>query len=258
LKFESATPVRFFFKEKFHIWFIKNPVLVYTPGKVGSSTIVNSLRKSGLPEIQPHSLSSSFPGVYFVYVKLSRYRNIFYIIKSWLLTLKACIYKIIHKYRKLKMVVLIRSPGSRNISAFFEHFHHLKKGEVSNYSPFELEELFYQHGYHDAQEVWLDRELKGVFGIDIYQLGAFKKGQPIIIQKKNIDLFFIRLEDLKPNWNEFSKWLNCGSLDMRVTNRSQYKPYSQLYKKTKELVLKNKEYAQSIEDTKFFRTFYKG
>ena len=254
--FENATPVRLGLIKRYKLWFLSAPILIYTPGKVGSSTIANSLRKLNISEVQPHSLRYSMPGIYFVKPKFTLAQRRYYAARSFLLNMKTYFFKYANKNNRIRMVVLVRSPAVRNISAFFEHFHHLNLGAVNKFSANEIENLFYKYGFHDAQEKWLDDEIGEIFGVDLYE-SAFEKGKALTITKSELDLFFIRLEDLSGSWKILSDCLGLKDMQMEPTNRSEYKKYAELYKETKNLVLENKEYLESIENTKFFEKFYR-
>jgi hypothetical protein len=256
MSFEQATPRKMSFLDKLFIWLIKNPVVVYTPGKVGSSSIVNSLRSLGVDEVQPHSLRYSNPGVYFVLAPSTCIQRLYYSLKSVLLRVKTMVYKCCHVGRKVKIVSLIRSPAERNISAFFEHFHHLGLGEINDFTAQELADLFFLYGDYDAQERWLREELKAVFGIDLYETLSFEVGKPVTLSRGNVQLFFLRMEDLNGCFNELKLWLGLSRLTLIPTNRSEYKEYAVVYKDAKSIIMSSAEYMWAVENTHFYKTFY--
>ena len=256
MSYEVATPRKMGFCEKLVGWLIKNPVVIYTPGKVGSSSIVNSLRSLGVDEVQPHSLRYSIPGVYFVSAPSTHLQKLYYLLKTALLRVKTMAYKACHIGREVKVISLVRSPAERNISAFFEHFHHLGVGEINDFTAQELAELFYKYGDYDAQERWLSEELKAVFDIDLYEALSFDVGRPVTVSRGNVKLFFLRMEDLNGCFDELKLWLGLPGLTLIPTNRSEYKEYAVVYKETKSIILNNADYISAIENTYFFKSFY--
>lgn len=256
MSFEKATARRMSIAEKFRVWFVKNPVLLYTPGKVGSSTIVNSLRAAGVDEVQPHSLRFSIPGIYFVCAPRSRAQTCFDFFCTLLLRLKIFLYLVSKVGRRIKIITLVRSPVDRNISAFFEHFHHLKCGDVTDYSASQLEQMFYRFGDHGAQERWLNEEIVRVFGLHINDFQSIREGEPVVLSKGNIDVYFVRTEDLDRCFESLRGWLELPNLMLLPTNRSANKPYAEQYKATKALVLANENYVSSVEGSDFFKKFY--
>jgi len=256
MSYEVATPRRMSFFGKLVGWLLKNPVVIYTPGKVGSSSIVNSLRSLGVDEVQPHSLRYSIPGIYFVSAPSTRLQRLYYFLKTVLLRVKTVAYKACHIGREVRVVSLVRSPAVRNISAFFEHFHHLGVGEINDFTAQELADLFYKYGDYNAQERWLSEELKAVFGINLYEFLSFEVGRAITVSRGNVKLLFLRMEDLDDCFDELKLWLGLPGLTLIPTNRSEYKEYARVYKEAKSIIMNNAEYISTIENTRFFKTFY--
>lgn len=253
---EKATSKKLTTLKKFKHWYLENPVLVYTMGKVGSSTIVNSLRKLKVPEMQPHSLTYSRKGSYFVLPELSRLEKTIWGIKSQLIKVKAQLYLKSKVGKKIKIISLTREPISRNISAFFEQIHHITDRNIEEISTSELIDLFWKFANHQTPLIWFDQEIKELFGIDIFDFEFDKKNGAVIINEGDIQILLMTLEKLKNQEAKLASFLGIEEISLSSTNRSEKKNYNRKYNQFMNQIEIPDNYIKEMYESKYMKHFY--
>ena len=145
----------------------KNVILVYQPGKVGSTSICNALNAQyDGPVIHLHimkeehrrKLKSPRIGDETRQRLLSDYQSAFAPVKQ------------LGKSSKIKIITLTRDPLSRNLSAFYQNLDQIDKAKFDG-APFTQESLWELYMKSEKSTFilnWFDRELFLNFGIDVY------------------------------------------------------------------------------------------
>ena len=207
------------------------PVVVYQMGKVGSSTLCNSLKK-----IRPRNID-----VYHIHVLTEDsikalenvYKDNFYkasffpthILESQYLR------KQLDKGKKeWKVVTLVREPVSRNISLFFqvldsglgykyeEKLKYMKIDDIVE----ELQKLFLEensgfekYNGHEAPLHWFETEIEPTLNIDVFSI-EFPHSQGYELYQSDLaDLLLIRLENLNECAGEaFKKFLDIDDFTL--------------------------------------------
>lgn len=253
--YDKATAKKLKFKEKIKTWFSsEGTVLVYTMGKVGSSTIVNSIRKAGLMEVQPHSLTFSRRGSYFVLPEKNKTELAKDLYKTILMKIKVAVWKKLNQNKKIKVITLVREPISRNISAFFEQSHYISD-DINELGVCEVERLFWKYANHDAPLRWFDDEIKKVFGIDIYCI-SLNKDKYSIVSKNNVDILVLRLENLSSYESVIGDFLGKKNFKIINANIGTNKAYSHNYKKFKESISIPMSYINKMYNSNYMKHFY--
>ena len=246
-------------------------VVVYQMGKVGSSTVRDSLNElSDIDVYHIHVLTEdSIKELEKVY-KDNFHRTSFFpvhILESQYLR------KQLDKGRKKwKVVTLVREPVIRNISTFFQI---LYSGLGYNYSEKlkymkiddivkELQNLFFKknsgfekYNGHEAPLHWFDNELKSALNIDVF-LKEFpcSKGYEIY-QSDQADLLLIRLENLNKCADEaFKKFLDIDNFTLVPSNISSNKSYSQIYQRFLDTLVLPEHYLDKLYKSKYMNHFY--
>jgi hypothetical protein len=184
----------------------RETVIVYQMGKVGSTTIYNSLQPlKNLDVYHIHSLTKTR-----IEIVEENYKNSFrynhtipaHILESQYLRKK--LDKGLEGKKKWKVVTLVRDPIARNISSFFqileEYVGHnyqtkIKSMKVEDIIE-ELMELFLYNYKGEKPLIWFDIELKSAFGIDIYSREFSKSNGYEIYEAESADVLLIKLENL--------------------------------------------------------------
>jgi hypothetical protein len=253
--YDKATARKLSIKEKVNTW-IKNDeiILVYTMGKVGSSTLVNSIREIGQLEIQPHSLVMNKRGTYFVKPDRKLFGIIRDTYKTTTLRIKTSIWKMLTKKKSIKVITLVREPISRNISAFFEQSHYITHN-INELNEKEINDLFWKYANHHAPLNWFDDEIKKVFNIDVYNKPLNKKKFQRY-KEKNVDLLVLRLEDLKSQENIIADFLSAPNFTLVNANVGDNKIYADKYRSFKKNLVVSSSYKDKMYNSKYMKHFY--
>lgn len=199
-------------------------VLVYTIGKVGSTSIGDSIKNS----VVLHSLNGE-PNKYFS----AKYQSSFLLrilnYLKWIFYIKKT-KKIIKKKKdnndKIKIITGIRDPIARNISAFFQS---LSEGNNNNTSNNVLIEEFFLFANHFTPLYWFEREIRHHFNINIYNHKFNKSKGYSIIEKNGVEIFLYRLDKLDELEKEIGKFLDSKNFELKYKNKSNQKWYSEKY-----------------------------
>lgn len=244
------------------------PIIIYQMGKVGSSTVFSSLKQSDIqnPVIQIHFLSKNgIEEAEAYFQNLPNPVNAHHIQRSKTLREKI-IRNRFDPNLSWRIVTLVRDPIAREISDFFQN--------INLYHP----ELFDQNAKLDENRstkllceilnnfnesadyacTWFDKELKAVFDIDVFSYPFDTKKGYSIMEKGNVKVLCIRLEDLDTVFGDAMTRLLSKKLHFTLhkKNIGQEKPLSESLKVTLEkLVLPNDTY-NKIYSSRFVRHFY--
>jgi len=147
------------------IYLKSNPfIIVYQMGKVGSNSVVESIRKAGnyavfhIHRLNPDNIAKSEKGNIIQSLSLLNER------------MAVLLYnRITAGERKVKIISIVREPIDRNCSAFFQNFKIFTGLDYknSNFREKELQEIFLSRYSHQVPLQWFDVEMKAVTGIDV-------------------------------------------------------------------------------------------
>jgi hypothetical protein len=255
---EKATPRNLSFFTKVLQWYVKNPILVYTMGKVGSSSIVSTLREYDIEEVQPHSLTLSRRGSYFVVPTRSKAQNIKDKVKSGLLKLKGQVYFSSKRLmgKKIKIVTLTRDPLARTISAYFEQYQYVLKKDINQITTRELIDNFHEFANHKTPHIWFDNEIRTMLGTDVYSVNFDKELGCGEIETNTYNLLIVKMEKLSSLEGVLANYFNVKDFQLKSTNRSEYKVYKEAYDKFKQEVTFSKAYLDFHYNSKYAKHFY--
>ena len=213
------------------------PVLVYQMGKVGSTSIYQSLLKQ-------------YPGAvlhthrFLQKHKRPQIRSLY----RWAVVEK----------RPLKVISLTRDPISRNVSAFFENFERdigIPFAE-SNFSIEELKTLFLSKDNHELPLKWFDNNILKNFDIDVFA-EPFPEGGVSTYSHKNVELLIIHLEiSDDEKINAIKSFLSMDHFEINNMNVGSNKDYSSSYRMFKEKVKLPATYIDEMCESKYFNHFY--
>lgn len=194
-------------------------ILVYTMGKVGSTSIYESILKAGFECYHIHDLEHPTTNQE-KYVK--------------------------DDFRPKKVISLTRDIVARNISNFFQNLNN-KSRPWYTLPGQDLTEAFYKIDikHHLAPQHWFDNQIKKFLNVDIYE---HKIDKHIQIKK----LLVMRVENL--DFSVVSKFMGA-KLKVVNTNLSENKGYRDQYKKFLETPIRE-DYLNLMYSCKYMRHFY--
>jgi len=246
-------------------------------GKVGSSTIVRSLRAQRVdrPIYHPHFLSKER------IAETEKDRKEFFRTQRYSYLKRPWLYEFLVKQldgglkgRKWKVITLTREMISRNLSAFFEnlevkgfdeggryeissHYYKIPPTTIEMNDLEPLSRLFFEKVNHDSPDQFFDREIRGVLGVDVFDREFPKSKGYCIYEGKSADILLLRLEDLNRVAAEaFREFLDISHFELTIANVGEEKSYALLYKKFKEQVDLPDEYLERMYDSRYMRHFY--
>ena len=226
-------------------------IVSYQMGKVASSSIAASIIHCE----QFHSWSSEEPIMFFSSRNTGSLKG---------RILQYCVWRIRYmrlalryKYTlknngRVKLIVGVREPVSRNVSGYFQSLMKKEKGV----SVRECIERFNAYCPHLAPLTWFDVELKQKLGIDIYQYEFDKENGYARFSQGPFDIFVYRQEDLKDNVSALRDFLGDSQFTLESVNEAGSKWSSSLYKKFINEFCPSREYLQLMYRSKYFTHFY--
>ena len=191
--------------------------LVYQPGKVGSTTVWNTLLQEGVDATHIHNIFSSDdtdPEIV-VAKKASDY------FKKYL------------RAEGCKIITLVRDPIARELSQFMQGF------SSDMYTAYQFDsgcslaakaaELITTQLDCNDEFTWFDRELKEATGIDIYQYPFDKEKGYAWIKEGNIEILVLTLEKLNENAEVLGEFVGKPGIQLQNGNVGDEKQYKYLY-----------------------------
>lgn len=261
------------------------PILVYQMGKVGSTSVVASLKEAGIsnPVYHVHQLR---------YYKLKSrikknikrlnenrkrrdldghfrmYRHLYlnYLIRqleSHILLRK----KLDENFNEIswKVITLVRDPIMRQISGFFFNFHN--RPELLDEKGQFLKEKSMKALKHQVIKRlirpwnwslrWFDREFKEVLKVDPYKFPFNHDKGYSFIYTKNLSILIIKLEKLNQCFPEaIYKFINKNDLQLIKRNIAEKKFYYNAYKYVVNNIAFGYKFCKRVYSSKFIKHFY--
>lgn len=204
-------------------------ILVYQPGKAGSSAVYSGLKKCGKYVLHSHSLTCVGDA------------------EDALQKLVDC--------KSGKIISLVREPISRTLASMWQNI-----SSVKFYSPKadmkEIENFFWEDGFEEKQFTWFNREMKKVFNIDIYKHKFDKERGWQIIRSGNIELLLMKMEKLNELETVIGDFVGIKDFKLENVNVGSEKPYRFAYQQYKERFYIPSDRLKIIYENKYVQHFY--
>jgi hypothetical protein len=245
-----------------------DPVLVYQMGKVGSTSVVRSLRAAGVKQplyhihdLNPATLASNE----------QLYRRKYdgeWQRPSHLWTSQYLLRRLAQPARRerpWKIITLTRDPVRRNLSAFFQTLElefDRRLGQAASQPDgqlvAELSELFLtQVHWHDYPLTWFEAELKRVFEVDVYAAGFPQAQGYRRYQGPRAEVLVIKLELLDQcGPAALREFLKLEGFTCLPANRSVDKQYYPLYRQLVNSIRLPSSYLDRMYTSQYARHFY--
>ena len=260
-----------------------DPILIYQMGKVGSSSIRNSLFRCQDPRtrlvlmsheyfparnrdpdriaIEPayqDMLKREIAHEQRIYQGFSlrqrlgwRFREKFYAERIY----KTCVCS----QHQLRVITLVREPVANNISMFFQLLGQYLGAdiELSDYDIDKLIEIFIENYMHSRPLTWLDAEIKTNFDIDIFQHPFPVDQGYTVISRGRISLLVLRCElDDQKKAQAIADFLDLDEFEIVRTNVASEKSYARQYAEFKQHIRIPPALLDQMYNSKFARHFY--
>lgn len=244
-------------------------ILVYTMGKVGSTSLYKTLAK-----LSPDQLDANVHHVHYLsHEMLSRaehhekqsYRKLRRI-SHHLLAGRQINKKIKTKpglKKQLKIITTVRDPVALDISSFFESFYSYRKFDYDRLASLppadladKLQALFLKNISGDRWLKWFDRELKSVMGVDVFAT-EFPKSQGYGIYQGYPPTLVLKLEHMDSCIKRAAReFLGVDGLNLIHANVGEDKPYADAYRKFKKMIRLPQSYLYKMYTSKLVTHFY--
>jgi len=249
------------------------PLIVYQMGKVGSTTVTNSLRNNSnlsYPIFHVHSLNpenilqdkkiyygKEYPS-YFTKSYLPKTKHLF---TSEFLQ-KKIETGYLNSSNRWKIITLVRDPIARNVSGFFSGM----SVRYPNYyqqicdNQIEVEkvlQLFLDNYPQNTPFTWFDSELKLVFGVDVFSEPFPKSEGYKIYHQDLVDVLVLKLEDIDRIFEKAIKeFLNIENITFVPSNEAKIKNYYFYYRNFIKEINFSQSYLDKMYDNQYSKHFY--
>lgn len=242
------------------------PILVYQMGKVGSLTTVATLENTSLKNEIVHTHSLSDTSIKRLRQEGERQGKSLSYDERFIQTLREHIDDTMHS-QDWRIITHTREPVAMEISGIFQNLNRLYKhvfnpdGSIQNEVLIQtcLERLdSLKDPQHNYFAHWFDRELKGVFDINVYESDySFEQGYSILT-KDNISVLIVRLEDFKRSLAKaLSEFLSINISEVVSTNTAGRRDYAQEYQYVLHNISIPQETLENIYASQYAQHFYK-
>jgi hypothetical protein len=244
---------------------IHPPIIIYQMGKVGSSTIYSSLKSADIPNAiyQVHFLSLNGIKSTEAYLKSLKEPT-----PSHLRISRALRYKLaLNREAPARIITLVRDPVARKISSLFQNLRlHRKRylDEIGNLKQSVLIDDLkkYADTFDETSDYccsWFDTEFKAFLDIDPFKYDFDKENGFGIIEKNNIKVLILRMEDLNNIFsNAISSFLAMKEHRVQLcsSNIGSQKKYSNVYQDVLLRLKLDRPTCEKIYSSKYVSHFY--
>ncbi len=226
---------------------MKLPV-VYTMGKVASSSVTDAIARSGRRCHDIHTLSMRH------ILKLAQDR----LTKDQYPTAHVCVTMAWHREitdtGRCIYISLVRDPIARNLSAHFQNIPVSggRHADVSLKAAKAIVEAFRANYPHRFPTSWFDREFKRYLGVDVYSVPFDKVRRRVLTEQ-----FVVMRTDLDDADKSrlLSRVLGC-EIDIERMNVGVKKSYARTYQAAQEAAKFPADFVEKIYSTNFARHFW--
>ncbi|MEZ4677506.1 MAG: putative capsular polysaccharide synthesis family protein [Caldilineaceae bacterium] len=253
-------------------WRGRRPLFVHQMGKVGSTTVVNSLLPylQGQKRVIHQTHFLSFEGTAFVEeLEISghgSWQRLPPKTKRFLIKSRVLGQALSNGYPgqdKAQVITLVRDPVATNISGFFHNADWWPPTLIAQCQARStgwktaLLEQFLTTYPHDTPLRWFDIELKPIFGVDVYATTfPYAQGYQVYETAKT-HLLLLKLEALNTSAPAaFQAFMGINDFALVKTNLAEDKWYADLYQEFMQDLSLPSSYLSQLYDSRYTRHFY--
>ncbi|WP_346839854.1 putative capsular polysaccharide synthesis family protein [Microbulbifer sp. SAOS-129_SWC] len=232
---------------------MKNPVLIYQMGKVGSAAIRDSLNAIGYPNYQVHYLRKPAIEKLEASIRERGEKTPPHIARS-----KEVIdLGILEK--GVKVITLMRDPVARNVSAFFQNINsYFPNDDYRDVSSGALIDKFISSYSHNVSTGWFSSEFKHVMGLDVTELEELRTSPYYALRHDGRDILLMKVESSDSDKKECLRaFLELDDeFELLRTNIGNEKSYKDQYRQFLKKIVLPKEYLDAMYGSAVVRAFY--
>ena len=260
--------ILFYIQNRSKINAAQPPLLVYQMGKVASSSVYRSIRRSWShsPVYHLHVLSRENLSILDQVIR-NAYPSTHYVPDH--LVAGEFLRRFVPTSpprTKWKIITLVRDPIARNISSFFQDLRsrhqYLDFSKIIDNDDVEaaaglLANAFLNHHDHSRPLNWFDMELNQVFKIDIFSEPFDKENGFKIYDSELGTALLIKLERLRECAEPaLSQFLSLDGFQLIDENISDKKDYGELYSTVRQSIKFPEDFISRIYNSKLVRHIY--
>lgn len=243
------------------------PVLVYSMGKVGSTSIVEAIQRAELPYtvFKLHALEARRLDAA---RKEHAQQGQLYNPRAYHLWVGKALRHRLHEplAEKWRVITGMREPISLTVSRFFQiadaRYPEVLDAEGRIRENKALEYLQKQIEHFDEHPnyacTWFDKELKAVFGVDLYAVPFDHEAGYTIVERPDVKVLAYRVEDLErcfvPALRAFFNL--TAPIEPVKANRGRKKAYHEVYERVKRQLSFSEDVLSRIYSTRYVQHFY--
>ena len=242
----------------------QEPIIVFQMGKVGSSTVLETLHGLDLPNpvLHVHTLAPD----HLAHAVRRQRQSPRPFLHEHLIVSALLVAKRQHKRFPCRLITLTREPISRAISFVFEDaVKQMPEARLPDGS-YDLEHvqtvvqelLATKNGVADPTE-WFDRELKGQFGVDVFAQPFDAERGFAILEGTDCSVLLLRMEDLNrvlPEALGTFLGMDTDTIQIQQANVGKHKDYASDLSAVKQQLLLPEELLDKVLATRYVDHFY--
>jgi len=223
--------------------------VVYTMGKVASSSVSKGILQAGLACHDIHSLAPDY-----LRKTAAQWLGRGEYPPPHICVSMAHRDRLLIKQKKCLYISLVRDPIARNLSGFFQNLHLQPAPVRDENDPQALFDAFMGLYPHRVPVTWFNREFEGQLGIDVYARGFNHDKKFSYLKGKNVVVFRVDCPDAVKS-KTLSRILG-RKIEVVRQNDATNKGYADLYSEMKTKAHFTEEFVAGIYDSKFVRHFW--
>lgn len=244
-----------------------SPILVYQMGKVGSSSILDSLKAMKLdrPIFHVHRLNPD--NIQRAKVILREIHGNHHSVNRFCLYEGRFVMKHVLQQpnKMLKIISLVREPVARNLSSFFHNLDIFIPDCIPLYQAGRIGvpditrhylQRFPEHMYPLS---WFDDEMKHIFGIDVFSTEDLHcRDERVSVYRHGlVELLVLRTDDIDEVAQQaLQQFLEVDDFKLKHANVADDKEYSRVYRDVRDHVKLPEEYLTRMYESKYAKQFY--
>ncbi len=230
----------------------KDIILVYTMGKVGSTSIYYALKRRFKGRVLfTHRM---------VKKNIEAYNTLF--IQNHVKPHRSKIGELVLKKmasKNVKIISLVREPIGRNVSDFFQDLPVYLKNHrsIDTMDHSEIHSQFMQNYPHETPLNWFDEEFKETTKIDVFKTPFDVEKKYVLLKEGHIEALILRVDlDDEKKEELIGKFLGINNFRLERRNTAASKSYSNTYHSFKKECSFNKDYVTKMLRSKYGTHFY--
>ncbi|HET8654363.1 MAG TPA: putative capsular polysaccharide synthesis family protein [Longimicrobiaceae bacterium] len=235
----------------------REPVIVFTMSKTASTSIEVSLMQ--MPRFAVFKAHRLHPARIRAYYR-ERRRLGEQELHPYVDDMGIALYReIVRRRVPARIIVLVREPIGRNLSAYFHILNVLWKRSdaFTALSPQQVADGFIERGRHSEPLTWFDEEFRPVFDVDVFAKPFPHDVGIVQLRDGPFDIVVMRTDlpdDRKMRY--LSDWLGCGPFEMVHMNDADQKHYADLYRAARGRLRLPGGYVDEMLESRYARHFF--